>query len=88
MGQRRMRILLDTDAMSHVIKADVPELSARVMGTPIHDRYTSSISLGELLYGFEKTGRHEHLRGFSMRSFCRRSRFSPLMRLRRVNTRS
>jgi len=56
-----MRILLDTDAMSHIVKADIPRLSAKVMETPVHDRFTSSISLGELIYGFEKTGRHEHL---------------------------
>ena len=57
-----MRVLLDTDAMTHLIRADRPQLSSRVMTVALHDRFTSAISLGELLYGFERSARHEHLR--------------------------
>ncbi len=56
-------ILLDTDIISHLLRPHPPaNLVRRVRAVPMQDRFTSAISTGELLYGIERTGRHEDLR--------------------------
>jgi len=56
-------ILLDTDVISHLLRPDArTELVQRVRKVPPRDRYTSAITIGEILYGLERTGRHEAIR--------------------------
>jgi tRNA(fMet)-specific endonuclease VapC len=56
-------ILLDTDIVSHLLRPEArPELVQRLREVPVRDRYTSAITIGEILYGLERTGRHEAIR--------------------------
>jgi len=56
-------ILLDTDIVSHLLRAEPrPELVQRLRQVPVRDRHTSAITVGEILYGLERTGRHEAIR--------------------------
>ena len=48
-----MRYLLDTNAVSHLIKAN-PALAKRVTATPMADLCISAITEGELLFGLAK----------------------------------
>lgn len=57
--------LLDTDALSGLMRRS-PSLAllSRFAATPLQDRYTSSISVGELIYGALKSvDRREYLLG-------------------------
>ncbi len=56
-------ILLDTDVVSHIIRPDPPHgLARRLRQIPRPDRFISTISVGEILYGIERTGRHDDIR--------------------------
>jgi tRNA(fMet)-specific endonuclease VapC len=56
-------ILLDTDIVSHLLRSEArPELVQRLRQVPVRDRYTSAVTVGEILYGLERTGRHEAIR--------------------------
>lgn len=48
--------MLDTNIASHVIKGDRPEIGERLVSLPIADIVISSVTEGELLYGFAKRG--------------------------------
>ena len=48
--------LLDTDALSGLMRrSPSPALLSRFAATPLQDRFTSSISVGELIYGALKS---------------------------------
>src|SRR5689334_903639 len=55
--------LLDTDTLSGLMRRSLsPALLARFAATPLQDCYTSSISVGELIYGALKSvDRREYL---------------------------
>src|SRR5690349_6715218 len=55
--------LLDTDTLSGLMRrSPSPTLLARFAATPLPDRYISSISVGELIYGALKSAdRREYL---------------------------
>lgn len=56
-------ILLDTDVISHLLRPAAPtHLLQRLHSVPLRHRYLSAISVGEILHGIERTGRHEHIR--------------------------
>ena len=56
-------ILLDTDAVSAVLRSDPQSgLVRRLRQVPLRSRFTSTITIGEILYGIERTGRHEAVR--------------------------
>jgi tRNA(fMet)-specific endonuclease VapC len=56
-------ILLDTDVVSQMLRPNPPRgLARRLRQTRRTDRFISTISVGELLYGIERTGRHEDVR--------------------------
>ena len=55
-------ILLDTDIASDILKGRRPELRERLRQVPTRGRFISAISVGEVLYGIERTGRHEAIR--------------------------
>lgn len=56
-------ILLDTDIVSHLLRSDArAELVRRLREVPMRSRFISAISIGEMLYGIERTGRHESIR--------------------------
>jgi len=58
-----MRILLDSDVISRLMRAAPPvRLAERVHAVPPYNRHLSAISIAEILYGVERTGRHEHIR--------------------------
>lgn len=71
-------ILLDTDIISHLLRPLVPKhLIARLRRTPMPGRFISSITVGELLYGLERTGRHEAIRARLEREFIARIEVLP-----------
>jgi predicted nucleic acid-binding protein len=50
----------DTDVLSAVLKRDPPlHLIRRIAHVPPEEQFTTSITLGELLYGVSKRGRRE-----------------------------
>ena len=56
-------VLLDTDVVSHLLRGDRESpLVGKLRRVPTEDRYISAITVGELLYGLERSGRHEHIR--------------------------
>ena len=56
-------ILLDTDAISHLLRSVPPaQLAERVHAVPLRNRFLSAISVAEILYGIERTRQHEHIR--------------------------
>jgi tRNA(fMet)-specific endonuclease VapC len=56
-------ILLDTDIVSHVLRKNAPpRLLRRLRRVPPLQRFLSAITVGEILYGVERTGRHEAIR--------------------------
>ena len=56
-------ILLDTDAISHLLRPLPPaQLAERVHAVPLRNRFLSAISVAEILYGIERTRQHEHIR--------------------------
>ncbi|KQP36199.1 type II toxin-antitoxin system VapC family toxin [Pseudorhodoferax sp. Leaf274] len=56
------RYLLDTNVVSHVIRAKDAGLLARVAQTPMGRIAISSVSLAELEYGWQRAGRPPGLR--------------------------
>ena len=53
--------LFDTDVLSSVIRRSPdPGLIARLAAVPADRQFTSSISVGELVYGAHRSGRHDH----------------------------
>lgn len=54
--------LLDTNIVSHVIRAKDANLLARLTGTPIGHIAISSVTLAELEYGWQRVGRPPGLR--------------------------
>ena len=49
--------LLDTDTLSNLMKKSPSnDLQARLLSVPVADQFTSSVTLGELLYGAQKKG--------------------------------
>lgn len=56
------RYLLDTNIVSHVIRAKDASLLARVAQTPMGRIAISSVSLAELEYGWQRAGRPPGLR--------------------------
>ena len=58
-----MRTLLDSDVISNLMKREhSARLLERLAELPEADRFVSTITLGEVLYGLERSARHEHLR--------------------------
>lgn len=56
-------ILLDTDVTNHLLRSPAPSpLTAKLQAIPRHSRHITTISVGEVLFGIERTGRHEELR--------------------------
>jgi tRNA(fMet)-specific endonuclease VapC len=56
-------ILLDTDIISQLLRPEPPPpLVQRLRAVPTRRRHISAISIAELLYGIERTGRHEEIR--------------------------
>jgi tRNA(fMet)-specific endonuclease VapC len=54
--------LLDTDILSNTLKKQPsPALVARIAETPRSQQFTSSITVGEMLYGALKSSRREEL---------------------------
>ena len=52
-----MKYLFDTDTLSNLLRrAPEPALVRRLAGTPPEEQATSSITLGELLYGAQRLG--------------------------------
>lgn len=52
-----MKYLFDTDTLSNLLRrAPEPALVRRLAGTPPEEQATSSITLGELLYGARRLG--------------------------------
>jgi len=51
-----VRVLLDTDTVSAALRQ---QLDVHIRGARVH---LSAVTVGELYYGFEKSGRHQHLR--------------------------
>jgi tRNA(fMet)-specific endonuclease VapC len=57
-----MRLLLDTDVVSGILTGRAsPGLRNRLELIPPALQHISAITLGELLYGMERSGRHAHL---------------------------
>jgi tRNA(fMet)-specific endonuclease VapC len=57
-----VRYLLDTNVVSHVIRAKDASLLARLIETPVGRIAISSVSLAELEYGWQRAGRPPGLR--------------------------
>lgn len=56
-------ILLDTDVVSHLLRrGGGSHLLPRLRQVPLWRQFISAISVGEMLYGIERTGRHEETR--------------------------
>jgi len=56
-------ILLDTDIVSNLLRPDARrDLVRRLRQVPMRNRFITAISIGEILYGIERTGRHEAIR--------------------------
>jgi len=56
-------ILLDTDVISHLLRYPAPSaVTAKLEAIPRHSRHMTTISAGEILFGIQRTGRHEELR--------------------------
>jgi predicted nucleic acid-binding protein len=56
-------ILLDTDVVSHLLRSNPRrELVQQLRKVPMQSRFVSAISVGEIIYGIERTGGHEAIR--------------------------
>ena len=56
-------ILLDTDVVSHLLRrGGGPRLLPTLRQVPVWRQFISAISVGEILYGIERSGRHEETR--------------------------
>jgi tRNA(fMet)-specific endonuclease VapC len=54
--------LFDTDVLSQVLRRDPPpELLSRLAAVPPDEQYTSSITVGEMVYGAVRSTRKEYL---------------------------
>ncbi len=71
-------ILLDTDVVSHLLRSVAEaKLVRRLRQVPADGRFISSISVGEILYGVERTGRHEAIRERLEKDFISRIEILP-----------
>jgi len=56
-------ILLDTDVLSHLLRPDARlGVVERLRQVPMRNRFISAISVGEIVYGIERTRRNEAIR--------------------------
>jgi tRNA(fMet)-specific endonuclease VapC len=55
------RYLLDTSAVSRIIRDDSPAIRRRLLGVPMHELCISAVTRGELRYGLAKRGNPEAL---------------------------
>ena len=54
--------LFDTDTLSQVMKrAPMPSLLTRMATTPSEDQFTSAITIGEIVFGAQRSPRREYL---------------------------
>jgi predicted nucleic acid-binding protein len=57
-----MMFLFDTDTLSQIMKRNPsPSLLARMHGTPPNEQFTSAITLGEIVFGAQRSSRREYL---------------------------
>lgn len=57
-----MMFLFDTDTLSQVMKrAPTPSLLTRMATTPSEDQFTSAITIGEIVFGAQRSPRREYL---------------------------
>jgi predicted nucleic acid-binding protein len=53
--------IFDTDVISHLIRREPPvRLISRIAAVPPEDQYTTSITVGELVYGAHRSARPDH----------------------------
>ena len=54
--------LFDTDTLSHLLRREhSPSLLSRMARIPAEQQFTSAITVGEMVYGAERTSRREYL---------------------------
>ena len=54
--------LFDTDTLSHVLRRDPSaSLLVRLSGVPPEEQFTTAITVGEMIYGAERSSRREYL---------------------------
>jgi tRNA(fMet)-specific endonuclease VapC len=71
-------ILLDTDAVSQLLRPQPPpRLVQQLRHIPLRDRFISAISVGELLCGLERSGRHQAIRARLEQEFIARIEVLP-----------
>lgn len=51
-----MRVMLDTNTVSYVIKGEPPEVRKRLVALPMDSVVISAVTQGELLYGLARRG--------------------------------
>lgn len=57
-----MMFLFDTDTLSHLLRREhSPSLLARMAEVPSEEQFTSAITVGEMVYGAERSSRREYL---------------------------
>ena len=64
-----MMFLFDTDTLSHVLRREPsPSLLVRLAAVSPEEQFTTAITVGEMVYGAERSSRREYLLGqFEMR---------------------
>ena len=71
-------LLLDTDVISHLFRETAaPEVVAALRRYPMGERVTSAITVGEITYGFEKSGAGDARRELMERHFLCRLQILP-----------
>ncbi len=56
--------LFDTDALSQVLRRDPsPSILIRMASVPREEQFTTAITVGEMVYGAERSSRREYLLG-------------------------
>ena len=71
-------LLLDTDVISHLFRRTAaPEMMAALARHPMVERVTSAIAVGEIIYGFEKSGAGDARRELMEHHFLRRLQVLP-----------
>ena len=54
--------LFDTDTLSQVLRRDPPpSLLVRMAAVPLEEQFTTAITVGEMVYGAERSSRREYL---------------------------
>ena len=57
-----MMFLFDTDTLSHLLRRDPSaSLLVRLSGVPPEEQFTTAITVGEMIYGAERSSRREYL---------------------------